>query len=80
MAWLVHVLRGSDGRLYTGMTKRLRLRIGEHNRGGTAADAGRGPFELVHKESHPDSKAARAREKFPKSGVGRAWLKTQIGI
>ncbi len=75
----VYVLLGSDGRNYVGITKRLGKRIREHNKGRTPADIGRGPFTLIYKESHPHYKSARAREKFLKSGVGRQWLKEQLG-
>jgi len=75
----VYVLLGSDGRNYVGITKSLGKRIREHNQGRTPADIGRGPFALIYKESHPDYKSARAREKFLKSGVGRQWLKEQLG-
>ncbi len=71
----VYVLRGAEGRHYTGITSRLRKRIREHNAGRTRADAGKGPFELVYKKSCPDHEAARVREKFLKSGAGREWLR-----
>lgn len=74
----VYVLRGADGRNYVGITQRLRRRIWEHNAGRSPADAGRGPFVLVYKEEHPNHSVAREREKFLKSGVGRAWLKEKL--
>jgi len=75
MVCWVYVLRGKDGRHYIGISRRLRKRISEHNQGRTTADAGKGPFELVYKEAYPDHKSARVRERFLKSGTGRAWLK-----
>jgi len=75
--WL-YVLRDRSGRNYVGITSRLRQRIEEHNRGRTRGDAGRGPFELIYKESHPDHRAARLREKYLKSGAGREWLKRTL--
>ena len=74
----VYVLRDRTGRHDVGITQHLRRRIKEHNAGRTQADAGRGPFELVYKESHPDHKAARGRERFLKSGAGREWLKRTL--
>ena len=74
MACWLYVLLGSDGRRYVGITKHVQRRIREHNAGRTPADAGRGPFTLLYKERHPDHAAARLREKYLKSGEGRAWL------
>jgi len=78
MACWVYVLRDRNGRNYVGITTRLRQRIEEHNRGRTRGDAGRGPLELIHKESHADHKTARLREKYLKSGAGRQWLKQRL--
>ena len=74
----VYVLRGRDGRLYTGITERLNERIEEHNRGWTKADRGRGPFQLIYREGQADYASARERETFLKSGVGRKWLKEKF--
>ena len=79
MTCWVYVLRDCAGRHYVGITSRLRKRLVEHNRGRTRADAGRGPFEVVYKEPHPDHKSARNREKFLKSGLGREWLRKTLG-
>ena len=79
MACWVYVLRGQDGRHYTGITCRLKRRIQEHQRGLTPADKGRGPFTLIYKELQSDHKSARIREKFLKSGAGRDWLQKVVG-
>jgi len=78
MTCWVYVLCDRHGRHYIGITTRLRRRIKEHNAGCTRADAGRGPFTLVHKEPYTDHTVARAREEFLKSGAGREWLKEQL--
>ena len=78
MACWVYVLRGGNGRLYTGITARLRRRIREHDLGQTRGDAGKGPFELVYREKHADHGEARVRERFLKSGVGREWLRAKL--
>ena len=78
MTCWVYVLRGRNGRHYTGITRRLARRIHEHDQGRTAADAARGPFELIYKEPQSDHDAARLREKFLKSGAGREWLKKYL--
>ena len=78
MACWVYVLLGSDGKRYVGVTKRLQRRIREHNAGRTPADRNRGPFTLLYREKHPDYSAARLREKYLKSGEGRAWLDRRL--
>ena len=78
MACWVYVLRGSNGKNYTGMTHDLTRRIREHNAGRTPADRSRGPFRLIYKEEHPDHATARQREKYLKSGGGRRWLKQHL--
>jgi len=55
------------------LAERLATILGERPavEGASRTDAGRGPFEVVYKEPHPDHKSARNREKFLKSGLGR---------
>ena len=43
-------------------------------------DRSLGEFDLLHTESFPDYSAARAREKFLKSGKGREWLKMESAV
>ena len=74
----VYVLRGSNGKNYTGITRDLTRRIREHNAGRTPADRRRGPFRLIYKEELPDHATARQREKYLKSGAGRRWLKQHL--
>ncbi|MBA4138493.1 MAG: endonuclease [Opitutus sp.] len=71
----VYVLRGREKR-YVGITSDLARRLAEHKR---SSHSGRliGDFDLLHTEEHPDYVSARKREKFLKSGAGRAWLDLQ---
>ena len=80
MACWMYVLRGRDGRFYYGITDRLQKRIREHNAGRTRGDRGRGPFELVYKERFTNHATARVREKYLKSGAGREWLRSFLGL
>ena len=66
-----------DRKHYTGIINNLERRLGEHNKGSgaTKSTKGRGPFKIVYQEEVADSKAAREREKFLKSGKGREFLK-----
>ncbi len=71
-------MRDVKGRKYVGITTRLRARISEHDAGRRPGDRGRGPFTLIYREAHADHQAARAREQFFKSGVGRKWLNNRL--
>jgi putative endonuclease len=68
----VYVLEGA-ARRYVGITADLPRRLREHRTGSRAGKL-IGEFRLLHTESFPDYAAARVREKFLKSGKGRAWL------
>ena len=71
----------SDKR-YVGHTDDLDRRIAEHNdpshnpRKYTSRNPG--PWRLVHSESFETRSEAMKREKWLKSGVGRAWLNSEI--
>jgi len=70
----VYVLRGTSGKRYVGITNDLARRLQEHASRRTKAGQLLGAFRLIHTEEYPDHAAARQREKFLKSGQGRAWL------
>jgi putative endonuclease len=75
--WFAYALRSlSDGWFYVGMTSRLETRVKEHNAGYNRSTRARVPFDLVYAERFDTRLAARAREKYLKSGVGRAYLKS----
>ena len=69
----VYVLVGSKMR-YVGITNNLQRRLREHKYKQSKGSQIIGDFKLLFFEEFPDYKSARAREKFFKSGVGRAWL------
>ena len=59
---------------YVGRTSNLLHRLNEHN-GGSAAFTLRGaPWLMVHIEEFSSASEAAHRERFLKSGIGRAWL------
>ena len=71
----VYVLRNqSSGKHYTGHTADLTQRIGQHNHGLTKSTKNRGAWELVYVETFETKSAAMQRERFLKSGQGRAEL------
>jgi putative endonuclease len=73
----VYVLRGA-ARRYVGITNDLARRLAEH-RGGSHSGKLIGDFVVLHTETFPDYATARSREKFLKSGQGRAWLDERFG-
>ncbi|MDO8590724.1 MAG: GIY-YIG nuclease family protein [bacterium] len=79
--YYVYILRSlKDEKDYVGLTNNLPRRLAEHNRGShaTPSTLGRGPFKLVYSEEVNTMKKGREREKFFKSGVGRAWRRSNI--
>ena len=63
MSHSVYVLECGDGTYYTGYTNRLEERIEAHENGeGAKYTRGRGPFELVHRETYETKSEALSRE------------------
>jgi putative endonuclease len=65
-----------DERIYVGMTTDVFKRIAEHNSGKTKSTKGYRPWQLIYTESLTSRPAARIREKYLKSGVGKEFLKS----
>lgn len=63
MSWTVYILRCADETLYTGITNDLEQRLARHRDGtGAKYTKGRGPFEVLYTEPHPDRSTASRRE------------------
>jgi len=76
---IVYVLRSqSSGKLYTGQTEKIERRIEEHQQGIARYTKGRGPWDLIYFEEYSTRADAMKREKYLKSGMGRAWLKSKL--
>ena len=61
--WKVYIIKGKDGKLYTGITNNLDRRLKEHNSGhGGRFTRFRGPFELCHAEEAATRSDALKRE------------------
>jgi putative endonuclease len=74
--YFVYILKSlKDNGFYTGMTNDLEKRIKRHNSGLVTSTKSRIPFVLLHYETVADSKEARQREKYFKSGIGRDLIK-----
>lgn len=63
MDWVVYILKCADETLYTGITNDLEQRLGKHEDGtGAKYTKGRGPFDVIYTEVHPNRSAASRRE------------------
>ena len=79
MRFFVYILRSQkDGHLYIGMTHDLNTRVKAHNSGKVRSTKGRRPLTLVYQEAYEHKSEALKRERFLKSGQGRAFLKDQL--
>ena len=71
----VYVLRSEKtGKRYVGITEDPERRIREHNCGQTPSTRSGAPWRKIHSEAHESRAAAMQREKWLKTGHGRAWL------
>jgi putative endonuclease len=74
----VYVIRSNEGHQYVGSTEDLTKRIRQHNEhlaGWTKRGNG---WTLVYSEEYPTLSAARGRERWLKTGVGREFLSAKL--
>ena len=62
--------------IYVGLTQDIDARIARHNNGYERTTKPYRPFVLIYSEEVPDRETARKREKYLKSGVGKAFLRS----
>lgn len=60
---------------YTGITRYLRQRLGEHNRGKVPNSASRRPWQIETTIAFKSEQKARAFERYLKSGSGREFAR-----
>ena len=72
----IYVLKSMrNGKRYIGSTSlKPEARLKKHNSGTNKFTKGNGPFMLAYQEEHVTITAARRRENFLKSGMGRKFL------
>jgi putative endonuclease len=63
---------------YIGSTDIVGKRINEHNRGSNKFTKGGIPWTKIYQEEFQTKTEALKREKFLKSGQGRAWLDEKL--
>jgi len=80
MYWYVYILKCNDGLFYCGITKNLKNRISEHNKGMCITTRKRRPVILVWSENFIFQKAARLMEEKIKSQGPRRFLYSKLNI
>lgn len=75
----VYILKsGKSGQFYTGYTNDLRKRLSQHNQGQSSWTKGGVPWSLIYYEASLNKQDARNREKYLKTGPGKAYLKNRL--
>ena len=72
------ILSEANGDIYVGMAKDAEKRLKEHNAGKNRYTKGLRPWKNLCREMQPDWEAARKREKYLKSGVGKEFLRSLV--
>jgi len=79
MGYYAYVLQSTKNqKFYYGHTQSLATRLKEHNSGKTKSTKANVPYELVFYEFCETRKDAIEREKYFKTGSGRAYIKMKI--
>jgi putative endonuclease len=84
--WSVYVLKSlGSGKIYTGSTRNLDVRLKRHNNELPHSKKSftykqQGPWIVVYCEKCNDMTSAHKREKYLKTGVGREFIHKQINL
>ena len=71
----VYVLYSSGyNRRYTGLTKDVEKRVGQHNAKQNKSTKHYTPWKLILVEAYESREEARERERYLKSGIGREFI------
>jgi putative endonuclease len=74
--WTVYALSSTVKRyVYVGLTENLKRRFKQHQAGRVRPTKPYRPFKIIYTESCKTRIAARQREVYLKSGIGREFLK-----
>ena len=76
MIYFVYILKCSDEKYYTGLTKNINNRIHQHINGEVTSTKHRRPLKLIYFEACLDQKDALKREKYFKTHYGKMFLKS----
>ena len=73
----VYVLLGQNGRRYTGAARNIRARLKDHRAGRCSRTKSQRPLKIVLIEVADSFQSALKRERYLKTGQGRAWLNSR---
>ncbi len=77
--WYIYILESlKDHKWYTGFTNNIEARLIKHNTGQVFSTESRKPFKMIYYEACLHKKDAEAREKYPKSGMGKRYIKNRL--
>ena len=76
--YYVYILKGENGKLYTGRTSNLKQRIKQHRQEKVWTTKRMGDIELVFYEAFKDKNDAIRREKYLKTSKGKSSLRQII--
>ncbi len=80
MKYYVYIIKSEEGFHYTGFTEDLEKRLIEHNEKKLSFWTKRGTnWKLIYKEEFENKTEGLKREKWFKTGVGRNFLKNNVG-
>jgi len=76
VSYYLYIIRSlKNNSLYKGISSDWELRLRQHNNGKNQSTKSYRPYKIVYLEKCASRQAARQREKYFKSGVGREKLK-----
>ncbi len=78
MIYTYVLLSHKDRKFYSGYSKDLRNRLKEHQEGKVFSTKSRLPVKLIYYEACINEEDALQREKYLKSGRGKAFLKKRL--
>lgn len=79
MFYYVYVLRSKqDNKFYTGYTKNLKLRFGQHQKKHVQSTKDRGVLKLIYFEGCLNQQDATHREKYLKTYLGKMFLRNRL--
>lgn len=81
LCYYVYVLLSlKDKMFYTGYTKQLDIRMGQHQEGKSYSTRDRRPLKLIYYECCFNQKDALARERYLKSGMGKRYIRNRLKL
>ena len=80
MSFHVYIIESAEGYRYTGYTPDLERRLAEHNAHTTFSTKRGSGWHLIYSEEYSTRSEAMKRERYFKTGVGRDYLRQQIGV